>query len=578
MAESRAERKARRALIEAAEGSEEKKSSKKSKSSQDAKGKSAKSKAKAKRPSSRRSGDKASQTRTKRPHKDPISSTRKVVDPKSPCSIMKSCGGCTALNRPYKKQLTAKQAAMEELFASLCEREGIAVDPIRGMGVTLGDPGKYPAPRGFRHKAATPFAPGKEGAVRCGFFERGTHKIVAVPECPVEAPGARQILNGIAREAERLHIPAFNEDKHLGLLRYAVVRRGWRTDQIMVTLVTAQRDLPHAQEFFEAVAALNPHIVTVAQNINGRPGNAILGEETRIVYGAECMRDQLLGCEFDISPTAFYQTNPQQTELLYQLAIDGMDLRQGDVLMDAYCGSGTIGLCAAKDAQNKGIGIMLLGVERNPAGIADARRNAELNGLTRSAWFMADDATDYILDAADNNERVDVLSIDPPRAGSTLEFLEAACALKPRRITYISCNPVTQERDLHQLLDGGYRLLKITPLDMFPHTDHTETVAVLSRKSASKSFIPVSISPKDMGLSEEKEQPTYANICDYVQKTHGMKVSSLYVAQMKAECGLETQADRSGDKKQPKCPPEKREAILDAFRHFGLIGEDETEK
>lgn len=571
MAESRAERRARRALVEAATGLKEEKSSKNSKSSQDSKGKSVKGKAKAKRPGSRRSGDKASQAHSKRPHNDPVSSARKAVDPKSPCSIMKSCGGCTALNRPYKKQLAAKQAAMEELFASLCEREGIAVDPIRGMGVTLGDPGKYPAPRGFRHKAATPFAPGKEGAVRCGFFERGTHRIVAVPECPVEAPGARQILNGIAREAERLHIPAFNEDKHLGLLRYAVVRCGWRTDQVMVTLVTAQRDLPHAQEFFESVAALDPHIVTVAQNINGRPGNAILGEETRIVYGAECMRDQLLGCEFDISPTAFYQTNPQQTELLYQLAIDGMDLQQGDILMDAYCGSGTIGLCAAKDAQDRGVGIMLLGVERNPAGIADARRNAELNGLTRSAWFMTDDATDYILDAADNNERVDVLSIDPPRAGSTPEFLEAACALKPRRITYISCNPATQERDLHQLLDGGYRLLKITPVDMFPHTDHTETVAVLSRKSASKSFIPVSISPKDMGLSEEKDQPTYANICDYVQKAHGMKVSSLYVAQMKAECGLETQADRSGDKKQPKCPPEKREAILDAFRHFGMI-------
>lgn len=577
MAESRAERKARRALIQAAEGSEETKSSKKSKSSKDAKGKSNKGKAKGKHSGARQAGTKDFEARSKRSYKDSAKPARKTVDPKSPCSIMKDCGGCTALNRPYKKQLAAKQAAMEELFAELCECEGIVVDPIRGMGVTLGDQGKYPAPRGFRHKAATPFAPGKEGAVRCGFFERGTHKIVAVPECPVEAPGARQILNGIAREAERLHIPAFNEDKHLGLLRYAVVRCGWRTDQIMVTLVTAQRDLPHAQEFFEAVAALDPHIVTVAQNINGRPGNAILGEETRIVHGAECMRDQLLGCEFDISPTAFYQTNPQQTELLYQLAIDGMDLQQGDVLMDAYCGSGTIGLCAAKDAQDKGAGIMLLGVERNPAGIADARRNAELNGLTRNAWFMADDATDYILDAADNNERVDVLSIDPPRAGSTPEFLEAACALKPRRITYISCNPVTQERDLHQLLDGGYRLLKITPVDMFPHTDHTETVAVLSRKSASKSFIPVSISPKDMGLSEEKDQPTYANIRDYVQKTHGMKVSTLYVAQMKAECGLETQADRSGDKKQPKCPPEKREAILDAFRHFGLMG-DETEK
>ena len=477
MAESRAERKARRALIEAAEGSEEK-SSTKSKSSKAAKSKSAK----AKRSGSRQGGDKASHVRSKGSRKDSAQPTRKTVDPKSPCSIMRACGGCTALNRPYKKQLAAKQAAMEELFASLCEREGIAVDPIRGMGVTLGDPGKYPAPRGFRHKAATPFAPGREGTVRCGFFERGTHKIGAVPECPVEAPGARQILNGIAREAERLHIPAFNEDKHLGLLRYAIVRCGWRTDQVMVTLVTAQRDLPHAQKFFEAVAALDPHIVTVAQNINGRPGNAILGEETRIVYGAECMRDQLLGCEFDISPTAFYQTNPQQTELLYRLAIDGMDLQQGDILMDAYCGSGTIGLCAAKDAQDRGVGIMLLGVERNPAGIADARRNAELNGLTRSAWFMADDATDYILDAADNNERVDVLSIDPPRAGSTPEFLEAACALKPRRITYISCNPATQERDLHQLLDGGYRLLKITPVDMFPHTDHTETVAVLERR------------------------------------------------------------------------------------------------
>lgn len=206
MAESRAERKARRALIEAAEGSEEKKSSQKSKSSQDAKGK-----AKAKRPGSRRNEDKASQTRSKRSHKDRVSSARKAVDPKSPCSIMKACGGCTALNRPYKKQLAAKQAAMEELFAALCDREGISVDPIRGMGVTLGDPGKYPAPRGFRHKAATPFAPGKEGAVRCGFFERGSHRIVAVPECPVEVPGARQILNGIAREAERLHIPALTK-------------------------------------------------------------------------------------------------------------------------------------------------------------------------------------------------------------------------------------------------------------------------------------------------------------------------------------------------------------------------------
>ena len=478
MAESRAERRARRAQAEAAgiaqpsaKKSAAKKGSKKKHGAGKAKGAPKQVKARQQKAAARED------VRVERP----ASAKRSRPKADGPCPVMHECGGCTALNRPYKKQLAAKQRAMEELFAELCEREGIRIDPIRGMSVTLGDEGKYPAPRGFRHKAATPFAPGKGGTVRCGFFARGTHSIVAVPACPVEAPGARDILNGIAATAERLGIPAYNEDSGTGLLRYAVVRCGWRTEQVMVTLVTAQRDLPHAEEFFDAVAALDERIATVAQNINGRAGNAILGDETRIVRGAACMRDKLLTCEFDISPTAFYQTNPQQTELLYQLAIDGMELRAGDVLMDAYCGSGTIGLCAAKAAADAGQGIMLLGVERNPAGIADARRNAELNGLTRNAWFMADDATDYILDAADNNERVDVLSIDPPRAGSTPEFLEAACALKPRRIVYISCNPTTQERDLRQLLDGGYRLVRLTPVDMFPHTDHVETVAVLER-------------------------------------------------------------------------------------------------
>ena len=470
MAESRAERRARRAQVEAAGVAPEQKPKKSKK-------KSGLKAAKKRKPSAKKPARVSKRTGAATVKPSP---KRHVAD--GPCPVMHECGGCTTLNRPYKKQLAAKQAAMEELFASLLDHEGIELDPIRGMGVTYGDAGKYPSPRGFRHTAATPFAPGRNKTVRCGFYARGTHQIVSVPACAVEAPGCRTILNGIAAAAERFGIAAYNEDKHLGLLRYAVLRCGWHTDEIMVTLVTAQRDLPHAQEFFDAVAALDPRIVTVAHNINGRVGNAILGDETAIVRGKDCMRDRLLACEFDISPTAFYQTNPEQTELLYQLAIDGMELRQGDVLMDAYCGSGTIGLCAAKDAEAHGKRIMLLGVERNPAGVADARRNAELNGLTRTAWFMADDATDYILDAADNGERVDVLSIDPPRAGSTPEFLEAACALKPRRIVYISCNPVTQERDLHQLLDGGYRLVRLTPVDMFPHTEHVETIAVLERK------------------------------------------------------------------------------------------------
>lgn len=470
---------------------------------------------------------------------------------------------------------------MEELFRPLIERMGwdAAIEATCGMGSKAGDPGKAPAPRAFRYKAATPFAPGPAGAVRSGFFARGTHTIVPAPSCAVEAPGARHILNEVARVAERLGIPAYDEDARQGVLRYAVLRMGWRTDETMLTIVTARREVPHIEDLARELSSIDPRIVCVAQNINGREGNAILGRETRVLWGAPHMKDELLGCTFAISPTAFYQTNPQQTEVLYRLAIEGMALEAGDVLLDAYCGSGTIGLCAARDAARAGKAITLIGVEKNPAGIADARLNAELNGLgPDEASFMATDATEFLRDAARSDTHVDVVALDPPRAGSTPAFLTAAAELGPRRIVYISCNPTTQVRDLEILGQQGYRLCRLTPVDMFPHTEHTETVALLSRKSASKSFIPVSISPKDMGLSEEKDQPTYANIRDYVQKTHGMKVSSLYVAQMKAECGLETQADRSGDKKQPKCPPEKREAILDAFRHFGLIGEDETEK
>ena len=317
--------------------------------------------------------------------------------------------------------------------------------------------------------------------MRCGFYQRGTHDIVPLANCAVEAPGARDILNRIARIAELLDISAYNEDTHRGILRYAIVRAGWRTNEIMVTVVTSRGKFNHSEEFFRGIANISPNIVCVAQNMNGKVTNAILGPDTVVVSGRNCLRDKLLGCDFDISPTAFYQTNPEQTELLYQIAIEGMNLHAGDVLLDAYCGSGTIGICAAKAADKAGRPITLFGVERNPAGIADANRNAQLNGLGASAWFVEDDATEYMLDAAENHERVDVLSIDPPRAGSTPEFLETAIKLGPRRIVYISCNPKTQARDLVPLMDAGYRLLSITPVDMFPHTSHVETVAVLAR-------------------------------------------------------------------------------------------------
>lgn len=412
----------------------------------------------------------------------PASQQRRAERADGPCPVMRSCGGCANLGLPYHKQLARKQQAMEELFAPLIahHRWDVEVEPVWGMGGRAGE-GSLPAPRQFRYKAITPFAPGPRNAVRSGFFARGTHNIVRVDDCPVEAPGARHILNEVGRIAQQMHIPAYDEDERRGLLRYAVLRLGWKREEGILTLVTAQRNIPRFRAFLGEISRIDPRVTTIAQNINGRTTNAILGSETHVLRGPKRMRDELLDCTFEISPTAFYQTNPQQTETLYRLAIEGMDLHDGDTLLDAYCGSGTIGLCAVRDAVGRGRSVRLLGVERNAAGIADAQRNADLNDLQEHAHFVAEDATAYLLRAAQCGERVDVLCIDPPRAGSTPRFIEAACAIGPRRIVYVSCNPDTQARDIELFARGGYRLVRLAPVDMFPHTEHVETVAVLTR-------------------------------------------------------------------------------------------------
>ena len=473
------------------------------------------------------------------------------------CKIARNCGGCEWLSVPYPIQLRRKQEQVESLLGDMAASCGARIDKICGVA---GEPLAY------RHKAATPFAPAGHGRIRCGFYAAGTHRIIPCEKCLVEDPRGRKILNGVTRVAERLHIPAYEEDRGIGVLRHAVVRCGYATDDVLLTLVTNVPELRGPDRVVAALRVECPEVTSIVQNVNTRRTNAILGKQNRTLWGTGVMHDKLLGCTFEIGPSSFYQTNPEQTELLYQLALDAADLEGGMSVLDAYCGTGTIGICAA--AANSGVEVT--GVERVASAVRCAERNARANGVAERCDFVAADATEWMSRKA-GERHFDVVLMDPPRAGSTPEFLHGVANLAPERVVYVSCNVQTQARDLEVLLGRGYTLQSVAPVDMFPHTKHVETVAVLSRKSASKSFIPVSISPKDMGLSEEKDQPTYANIRDYVQKTHGMKVSSLYVAQMKAECGLETQADRSGDKKQPKCPPEKREAILDAFRHFGMI-------
>ena len=399
------------------------------------------------------------------------------------CSIARSCGGCEWLSVPYPIQLKRKQAQVEELLAPLANINNVTIESIRGMD----------EPLAYRHKAATPFAPGKGRTVRSGFYASGTHKIIASKECLVEDGRARAILNDVAYLAGQFNIHAYQEDRGKGALRHGVVRCGYATDDVMLVLVVNGQHLPHEQEFIAALRKAHPELTSIFLNVNQKRTNAILGRETRLLWGSTSMSDKLLDCTFEIGPTSFYQTNPQQTEVLYQLAIDGAlagsklaDSEQtGDAqasnlrVLDAYCGTGTIGLCLAHAAEAQGINLSLTGVDQVENNIQMARRNARNNKL--EAEFICDDATRYMQALAKDGQNFDVIILDPPRAGSTPTFLKATAQLAQKKIVYVSCNVVTQARDLKVLLDSGFAIERVTPVDMFPHTKHVESVVVLSR-------------------------------------------------------------------------------------------------
>ena len=399
------------------------------------------------------------------------------------CSIARSCGGCEWLSVPYPIQLKRKQAQVEELLAPLANINNVTIESIRGMD----------EPLAYRHKAATPFAPGKGRTVRSGFYASGTHKIIASKECLVEDGRARAILNDVAYLAGQFNIHAYQEDRGKGALRHGVVRCGYATDDVMLVLVVNGQHLPHEQEFVAALRKAHPELTSIFLNVNQKRTNAILGRETRLLWGSTSMSDKLLDCTFEIGPTSFYQTNPQQTEVLYQLAIDGAlagsklagsestDAAQTSNLrvLDAYCGTGTIGLCLAHAAEAQGVNLLLTGVDQVENNIQMARRNARNNKL--EAEFICDDATRYMQALAKDGQNFDVIILDPPRAGSTPTFLKATAQLAQKKIVYVSCNVVTQARDLKVLLDSGFAIERVTPVDMFPHTKHVESVVVLSR-------------------------------------------------------------------------------------------------
>ena len=350
-----------------------------------------------------------------------------------------------------------------------------------------------------------------------------------------------------------------------------LVRRGKTSGQVLVVLVTAQENLPGSRNFVKALREKAPWVTSVVQNCNPRRTSAVLGSDVRTLYGPGKITDTLCGLQFAISPRSFYQVNPEQTEVLYAKAIEFAALTGKETVIDAYCGIGTIGLCAAGRAKQ------VIGVERNPDAVRNACANAAANKIN-NARFICADATDWMRAAAQPNSGLpypDVVFLDPPREGSTPACIDAVAAMKPKRVVYVSCNPETLARDLTHLTRRGWKALKIQPVDMFPHTEHVETVVLLSKGGIDSNKVRVEFSLEDMDMSGFQKGATYEQIKEYVLEKHGLKVSSLYISQVKRKCGLDVgqnyNLSKKEDAKVPQCPPEKEAAIMEALKHFQMI-------
>ena len=378
------------------------------------------------------------------------------------CPYFSRCGGCQLLNMTYQEELDYKQKLTQRHLSRFGR-----VLPILGAD----------HPCHYRNKVEAAFGLDRSRRVISGTYQQGSHRIVNIDRCLNEDEVATSIIVTIRRLLPGFRLPPYDEDARTGFLRHVLVRRGVHTGQIMVVLVTATPVFPSRANFIKALLREHPQITTIVQNINSRKTSVLLGDREQVLYGPGSIRDTLCGKTFCISPRSFYQINPAQTEVLYRCAIEAAGLTGRERVLDAYCGIGTIGILAAEGAGE------VIGVEQNPAAVRDAIRNARLNGV-KNIRFVAADATAWMQAATEDHLPLDVLMMDPPRSGSTPEFLAAAARLSPRRIVYVSCCPETQARDLALLQKSGYRVTLIQPVDMFPHTEHVETVCLLSKLPA----------------------------------------------------------------------------------------------
>ena len=379
---------------------------------------------------------------------------RAAKKPAALCRHFGKCGGCKYLNMSYEEQLSAKKKIVRELMEKHCK-----VKPIIGME----------NPWHYRHKVQAVFGLDRKKQHISGVYEEKTHRILPVESCLIEDEKADAIINTVRGLLKSFKIKVYDEDTGYGLLRYVLVRKARYTDELMVVLVTASPVFPSKRNFVDALRKVHPEITTVVQNINDRTDSMVLGSRFQVLYGKGYIVDRLCGCSFKISPGSFYQVNPEQAQKLYDKAIELAELTGKETVVDAYCGTGTIGIIAAAKAGK------VIGVELNADAVRDAVGNAKANGV-KNIRFYKDDAGRFLQGCAADGIGVDVLLMDPPRAGSSEEFLNAAASIRPKKIIYVSCNPVTLERDTAILEKNGYRAKEVWPVDMFPWSGAVEAV------------------------------------------------------------------------------------------------------
>ncbi len=445
-------------------------------------------------------------------------------------------------------------------------------------------------PTHYRCKVNAAFGLDRKGKPVLGRYEKNSHHIVPASSCMIEDGRANEIAGAIFSLLPSFRIRVYDEDSGYGLLRHVQIRRSYATGQYMVTLVCTDPVFPSRQNFIKALRSRFPEIATIILNINDRHTSMVLGGRNIILYGKGYIEDVLCGCTFRISPGSFYQVNPPQTQRLYETALRYAALTGKETVLDAYCGTGTIGLIAAGKAKQ------VIGVELNADAVRDAVWNARCNKV-KNIRFVNQDATGYMEELAAQRQSAgrlpagaftddresgksiypDVLILDPPRSGTTPEFIETAARMAPERIIYISCGPDTLARDLELFRDKGYRTKEAQGFDLFPYTEHVETVCLLSKLSGAKNHISVKVDMDEMDVTAAESKATYDEIREWVQENYGMHVTNLNIAQVKRKHGIIERENynkpKSLDSKQPGCPEEKVKAIEAALRFFQMIYE-----